>query len=103
MSTVWGDTLVYNTIGQHKNICFYAFSKLSIYTVIPYANMVFQGQVIMHTIKNYVKYPFDNKTQVNLIWTHSLVVVNWYVMTGILYVLWMKSRKLDLHIVLNTL
>ena len=76
MNTVWGDTLVYNTIGQHIIIVSYTFCKLSIYTIIPYANMVFQGQVITHTIKTYVTSLFDNKTHVNLIWTHSLVVFN---------------------------
>ena len=75
MTNVWGDTLVYNKIGQHKIIVSYNFCKLYLYTVIISDNMVFQGQVNQHTIKTSIASLFDKKTQVNLIWTHLLVVV----------------------------
>ena len=52
--------MVYKKIGQHKIIVSYTFCKLSLYTVITYTNMVFQRQVIPHTIKTYAKSSFDN-------------------------------------------
>ena len=76
MVIVWGDTLVYNTIGQHKIIVLYTFCKLSLYAGILSVNMVFQRQVIPHTINTSVISSFDKKMQINLIWTHSLVVLN---------------------------
>ena len=67
MTTVREETLVYNTIGQHKIIVSYTFCKLSLYTIITYTNMVFQGQVIQHTIKTSLTSLFDRKLKVNLI------------------------------------
>ena len=64
MNIVWGDTLAYYTTGQHKIIVSYTFYKSSLYTVILSANMVFQEQVIPHTIKTYVPSYFAKKIQV---------------------------------------
>ena len=67
MTIFLGDTLAYNTIGQHKIIESYVFYKSSLYTVILSANMVFQGQVIPHTINTSIISSFAKKMQVNLI------------------------------------
>ena len=67
---------MYNTIGQHKIIVSYTFCKLSIYTVNISDSMVFQGYLITYTMKTSVTSYFSNKTQVKLIRTLLLVVVN---------------------------
>ena len=64
--------------------------------------MVFQLQGIPHTIHTYVASLFAKKMQGSLRFSYFLILGIYNEMMGVLYVLWVKIRKLKFHTALNT-